>query len=175
MKSMVELSHDFLLPALHSQAICIDATLGQGKDAQFFLDHSVKKVYGFEIQKEVFCDTIQKMENSCLEGYLLGHEHMDEVVHESVDAIVFNFGYFPSGTKEITTDVFSSVEAVKKAYHLLKIKGRMALVLYPHEAGRLEATKIEECVCTISNCQVHKITNFMQDNCPYLILIEKRR
>ena len=52
MKSMVELSHDFLLPTLHSQAICIDATLGKGKDAQFFLDHSVKKVYGFEIQKE---------------------------------------------------------------------------------------------------------------------------
>ena len=41
MKSMVELSHDFLLPTLHSQAICIDATLGKGKDAQFFLDHSV--------------------------------------------------------------------------------------------------------------------------------------
>lgn len=32
MKSMVDLSHEFLKPVLHKQAICVDATLGQGKD-----------------------------------------------------------------------------------------------------------------------------------------------
>ncbi len=175
MKSMVELSHDFLLPVLHSQAICVDATLGQGKDTQFFLGHHVKKVYGFEIQEDVFLNTKKNLNDSRFEGYLLGHEHMDEVIHENVDAIIFNFGYFPSGNKEITTNVSSSVEAVKKAYRLLKIKGRMVLVLYPHEAGHIEAIKIEECVQTFSDCQVHKLTNFMQENCPYLILIEKRR
>ncbi|WP_288001727.1 hypothetical protein [Holdemanella sp.] len=36
MKSMVDLSHEFLKPVLHKQAICVDATLGQGKDTDFF-------------------------------------------------------------------------------------------------------------------------------------------
>ena len=51
MKSMVDLSHEFLKPVLHKQAICVDATLGQGKDTDFFLSQNVHKVYGFEIQR----------------------------------------------------------------------------------------------------------------------------
>ena len=44
MKSMVDLSHEFLKPVLHKQAICVDATLGQGKDTDFFLSQNVHKV-----------------------------------------------------------------------------------------------------------------------------------
>ncbi len=175
MKSMVDLSHEFLSTVLHSQAICIDATLGQGKDTQFFLKQNVKRVYGFEIQKDVFNQTTQEINDSRFQGYLLGHEHMDEVIHEIVDAIVFNFGYFPSGNEEITTSSNTSVQAVLQALELLKVKGRMALVLYPHQTGQLEAKKIEDVLKTVSNCQIHKLTNFMQKDCPYLILIEKRR
>lgn len=54
MKSMVDLSHEFLKSVLHKQAICVDATLGQGKDTDFFLSQNVHKVYGFEIQRDVF-------------------------------------------------------------------------------------------------------------------------
>ena len=51
MKSMVDISHEFLKPVLHKQSICVDATLGQGKDTDFFLSQNVHKVYGFEIQR----------------------------------------------------------------------------------------------------------------------------
>ena len=37
MKSIVDQSHDFLKDVLHKGAICIDATLGWGKDTDFFL------------------------------------------------------------------------------------------------------------------------------------------
>ena len=47
MKSIVDQSHDFLKDALHKGAICIDATLGWGKDTNFFLKNKVRKVYGF--------------------------------------------------------------------------------------------------------------------------------
>ena len=57
MKSMVDVSHEFLKPVLHKQAICVDATLGQGKDTDFFLSQNVHKVYGFEIQRDVFEST----------------------------------------------------------------------------------------------------------------------
>ena len=63
MKSMVDLSHEFLKPALHKQAICVDATLGQGKDTDFFLSQNVHKVYGFEIQRDVFESTKERLDN----------------------------------------------------------------------------------------------------------------
>ena len=44
MKSIVDQSHDFLKDALHKGAICIDATLGWGKDTNFFLKNKVNLV-----------------------------------------------------------------------------------------------------------------------------------
>lgn len=111
MKSMVDLSHEFLLPALHSQAICIDATLGHGKDATFFLEQGVHKVYGFEIQEEVGRETENKIHNSRLHVLLKGHEHLDCII-EDIDAIIFNFGYCPHGNKAITTLANTSLTAV---------------------------------------------------------------
>ena len=175
MKSMVDLSHAFLKPVLHLQAICIDATLGQGKDTEFFLAQNVHKVYGFEIQKDVYAKTKQHIQDKRVELYCIGHEHMAEIIHDSIDAIVFNFGYFPSGNHELTTHVNTSIQAIQQGLDLLKIKGRMALVLYPHEEGRKEALQIEAYLKTCQNLQIHKVQNFMVENCPYLLLIEKRR
>ena len=62
MKSMVDLSHEFIRPVLHKQAICVDATLGQGKDTDFFLSQNVHKVYGFEIQRDVFESTKERLD-----------------------------------------------------------------------------------------------------------------
>ena len=175
MKSMVDQSHEFLKPVLHKQAICIDATLGQGKDTDFFLSMHVHKVYGFEIQKDVFENTRNRFLNARTCFYNVGHEYMEESVHEVVDAIIFNFGYFPSGSHEITTQSLSSVMAVKQALHLLKVKGRMALVMYPHESGVKEAKCIEDFLKSQTGIQVQKVQNLLVDYCPYLLLIEKRR
>ena len=144
MKSMVDVSHEFLKPVLHKQAICVDATLGQGKDTDFFLSQNVHKVYGFEIQRDVFESTKERLDDQRTCFYNVGHEHMEEYIHEEVDAIIFNFGYFPQGNHDITTHASSSVSAVRQALKLLKVKGRMALVMYPHESGQEEAKCMEE-------------------------------
>lgn len=175
MKSMVDLSHEFLKPVLHKQAICIDATLGQGKDTDFFLEHHVYQVYGFEIQKEVFEKTKKRLARKDVSLFLAGHENMQEYIQQSVDAIIFNFGYYPNGNHKIQTQDKTSVQAVLQALHLLKIKGRMALVMYPHEAGKKEAQSVEDVLKTQTNIQVHKLENFMTENSPYLLLVEKRR
>ena len=161
MKSMVDLSHEFLKPVLHKQAICVDATLGQGKDTDFFLSQNVHKVYGFEIQRDVFESTKERLDDQRTCFYNVGHEHMEEYIHEEVDAIIFNFGYFPQGDHDITK--------------LLKVKGRMALVMYPHESGQEEAKCMEEFLKTQTSIQVQKIQNLLVDHCPYVLLIEKRR
>lgn len=175
MKSMVDLSHEFLKPALHKQAICIDATLGQGKDTDFFLSQNVRIVYGFEIQRDVFESTKERLDDQRICFYNVGHEHMEEYIHEGVDAIIFNFGYFPKGDPKITTQSSSSVSAVRQSLNLLKVKGRMALVMYPHESGQEEAKCMEEFLETQTSIQVQKVQNLLVDHCPYLLLIEKRR
>ena len=175
MKSMVDLSHEFLKPVLHKQAICIDATLGQGKDTDFFLSQNVHKVYGFEIQRDVFESTKERFVDQKICFYNVGHEHMEEYIHEEVDAIIFNFGYFPQGDPNITTHSSSSVCAVSQALNLLKVKGRMALVMYPHESGQEEAKCMEEFLKTQTTIQVQKVQNLLVDHCPCLLLIEKRR
>lgn len=175
MKSMVDLSHEFLKPVLHKQAICVDATLGQGKDTDFFLSQNVRRIYGFEIQKDVFESTKKRLGNQRTCFFHVGHEYMQDYIHEEVDAILFNFGYFPKGDLKITTQSSSSVSAVKQALSLLKVKGRMALVMYPHESGVKEAKCIEELLKVQENIQVQKVQNLLVEHCPYLLLIEKRR
>ena len=176
MKSMVEMSHEFLKPALHTQAICIDATIGNGKDSQFFLHQNVRKVYGFEIQKDVL-ETVQaKITDSRWHPILSGHENMDQYVKEEVDAIVFNFGFCPNGKPNITTLPKTSTIAVQKALQLLKRKGRMALVLYPHQYGKEEQHDIESMLHDLSNhdFQIEKVQSINVDEMPYMIAIEKR-
>lgn len=175
MKSMVDLSHEFIRPVLHKQAICVDATSGQGKDTDFFLSQNVHKVYGFEIQKDVFESTKKRLGNQRTCFFHVGHEYMQDYIHEEVDAILFNFGYFPKGDPKITTQSSSSVSAVKQALHLLKVKGRMALVMYPHESGQEEAKCMEQFLKTQTTIQVQKVQNLLVDHCPYVLLIEKRR
>ena len=104
----------------------------------------------------------------------MSHPHI-LLVYEELDAIIFNFGYFPQGDRDITTQSSSSVSAVRQALKLLKVKGRMALVMYPHESGQEEAKCMEEFLKTQTSIQVQKVQNLLLDHCPYLLLIEKRR
>ena len=174
MKAMVEISHEFLKPVLHSQAICIDATIGQGKDTQFFLDQHVKTVYGFEIQKDVLANV--NIQDARWHPILAGHETMDEYIQEEADAIIFNFGYCPQQNPSITTLPETSLIAVQKALKMLKRKGRLALVLYPHQFGEQEQKTIEEYLKDLDShaYQIYKIQSVNIQNMPYFIGIEKR-
>ncbi len=174
---MVEYSHEFLSPCLHTGAICVDATLGHGKDVEFFLSQNVNKVIGFEIQEDVYEQTKNKIENPKFISYLMGHEKMDEVIHYEIDCIIFNFGYCPGKDESIHTKADTSLLAIQKGLDLLKRKGRMALVLYPHEEGRKEAKAIEKYVQALDFQEYVVIQNKLlnQEKSPYLIGIEKKQ
>jgi hypothetical protein len=181
MKSMVELAHMFLKPALHKQAVCIDATLGQGKDAAYFFKHGAKKVYGFEIQEEVLENTLSVLNNPKLIGILDSHanlkEHIGPGLLEGIDAIVFNFGYYPKYGPGIETQADTSLAAVQSALAYLKVKGRMALVFYGHEQGRKEARQIEDWLLKQDPhvLAMQKIVQMNADTAPFLICIEKKK
>ena len=69
MRSMVDESHLFLKPALHRRAVCVDATLGHGKDTAFFLSEGVQKVFAFEIQENILQNTMKKLEDPKVQAF----------------------------------------------------------------------------------------------------------
>lgn len=172
MKSIVDISHEFLLPSLHNQAICIDATWGHGKDGAFFLKQKVGKVYAFEIQEEVFQETSKKYPE--IIGFNQSHEYINQV-KEKVDAIIFNFGYCPGIESEVMTQANTSLIAVQKGLSQLRKRGRMALVFYPHEQGKEEAELIRQYLETLDSHEYSliQVQRLLVDS-PYLIGIEKR-
>lgn len=174
MKTMVQLSHEFLLPVLHKQAIVVDATLGQGKDTEFFLNQKVKTVIAFEVQEAAIQKVKDKIKDDRLHIYNTGHENMDAILSQKVDAMVFNFGYCPGLDSCVTTMPNTSLTAVKKGLNLLKVKGRMALAFYPHEQGRLESEKIMGFLQNVPHYsyQIQKI-EVVNAKSPYLIFIER--
>lgn len=173
---MVEQTHDFLRPSLHRQAICIDATLGQGKDSQFFLEEGVSRVIAFEIQQEAIDLVLKKIQDPRLEIHHLGHEHIQDMVTQKVDAIVFNFGYCPCLDHAVTTLPETSYLAVQQALERLKPRGRMVLVLYPHEKGQEEAQLIEEYCQMLDHRKFHvQKVQMLNTISPYRIEIEKIR
>ena len=61
---------------------------------------------------------------------------MQEVVHEPLDAVMFNLGWLPGGDKSITTHWETTRQAVDAALHLLRPEGLLTLCAYPgHPAG----------------------------------------
>lgn len=177
MRSAVEMSHLFLRNVLHSQAVCVDATLGHGKDAQFFLDQGCRQVIAFEIQEDVLLETVQRIGDSRLEAHCQGHETMEEVLTQEVDAMIFNFGYCPHADSKIKTSWSTSLVAVQKGLQMLRKKGRMALVFYPHAQGQMEAERIESYLSTLDpqDYWVIAFHPLNQRAVPYLVGVEKRK
>lgn len=141
MKSIVDYSHDFLKPVLHPAAVCIDATLGQGYDSQFFLAEKVRLVHAFEIQEKTADEAKNRIDNPAFILHVLSHACMKECLkgyEGKVDAVIFNFGWDPKRPGTLCTNARSSLAALKQAIELIRTKGRIALVFYPHEEGRRE-------------------------------------
>lgn len=181
MKSMVAISHDFLKPALHKQARAIDATLGQGQDTLFFLKARAARIAAFEVQADVAARTMERIGSSKVQVYLTGHEHMQESLPsdwvENTDAILFNFGYCPHENPQIQTRPKTSLEAVQQALTMLKVKGRMALVFYPHEDWEEESALIEDFLMTLDPhvFAIQKVIQLNAKKAPFVVCLEKKK
>ena len=114
---------------------CIDATAGNGNDT-LLLCQLVKergKVLAFDIQREALERTKELLDYYHCKAELLLESHTEMgnyAKKESVDCIVFNFGYLPKGDHKISTKAKSSVAAVETGLCLLKPGGIMTLCIY---------------------------------------------
>ncbi|NBK96652.1 MAG: 16S rRNA (cytosine(1402)-N(4))-methyltransferase [Erysipelotrichia bacterium] len=180
MKKITEIALEMLQPSLKKGGVGVDFTLGNGNDLAFLARFELRKIYAFEIQKEVLEATKQRLQLKAEQVSFIndGHEHCLSYIRESIDVGIFNFGYCPKGDKSITTKLSTSKQAVESALRLLNVQGRLVLVLYlGHRQGNEEAQYFSEWVKHLDSHQ-YECTRFSIENrvnCPFILCIEKIR
>lgn len=130
------LSHQFMASHVQEGALCIDGTAGRGRDT-LFLSNLVGpsgKVHAFDIQEEAVTSTKKLLEQhnvTWADVHLENHCHIDRYfTPDTIDAIMFNFGWLPGGNHHVFSHGDTSVQAIEKGLTLLKPGGVMSLCIY---------------------------------------------
>lgn len=133
----VSITHQWIREHVKPGDFCIDATAGKGNDTAFLCElvGATGRVLAFDILEDAVQSTrfflIERGLDSIGFVRLDSHSHMDQYTQpETVDCIVFNFGYFPGGDRSMFTLAETSVEAIMKGLTLLKPDGIMCLSVY---------------------------------------------
>ncbi len=134
---ITELCHHFIQLHIAEGSFCIDATAGNGNDTAFLcrLCGDSGHVLAFDIQEQAILSTINRLN---AEGFshradviLDSHCNMTKYAGtESIDCIVFNFGYLPGADHNISTKAGTSISAIETGLTLLKKGGLMSLCIY---------------------------------------------
>lgn len=131
----LNLAHNWMKAHIKEGAFCIDATAGRGFDTAFLCELVGKggRVLAFDIQEEAVASTRALLDEKGLKAeiYLESHTQMKNYAKaQSVDGIMFNFGYLPGGDHGISTRKENSIKAIDVGLELLKKQGVMALCIY---------------------------------------------
>lgn len=117
--------------------ICIDATMGNGNDTLLLseLCGTSGQVLAFDIQPQAIEATAHRLKNAqAPSNYTLlleSHTKMNEYAKpDTVNCIVFNFGYLPGGNHSLATKGETSIQALTQALSLLKKGGMISLCIY---------------------------------------------
>ena len=148
-KSARHWAEELIRQAVEPGARVIDATMGNGYDTQWMAELVGESghVYGFDIQLEAVNRTRDRLAAAGLENratlFHAGHEHIAELVGESVDAAVFNLGWLPGTDKALRTRAETTLTAVNAALDRLKEGALMTICVYPgHPEGRDELDRL---------------------------------
>ncbi len=164
-QSITVLVKDIIKDYINEGSVCVDLTAGNGNDTLFMAERSgdLGRVYAFDIQKQAINNTKKLLDKHKLENRVTlifdGHEKLDKYVEENIDIAMANFGYLPSGNKEIITKSRTSLSAVKSTVSKLSERGVLSLVLYTGHMGSQEErdtimdyiSKIDEKKFTVMN------------------------
>lgn len=153
------LAHRFMAAHIRPGQTCIDATAGRGRDTLFLcrLVGETGQVLALDIQAEAVAATRQLLEaEGCAARarvLQLCHSRLGELAApESVDGIMFNFGWLPGGDHTVFSQPETSVRAVEAALSLLRPGGVMSLCLYyGRENGTAERDALLRYLSTVDN------------------------
>lgn len=171
-----EISHYIIDKFLENKNIAVDATLGNGHDTDF-LAENFKKVYAFDIQ-ECACDSYKEKDKENVQVINDSHEYIKKYIVENPDCIMYNLGFLPGGSKEITTMHESSLKSIKDGLEMLKSGGIMSIAVYRgHAEGKIEENIIIDYVKELPKNKYgvmeHCFLN-RSESSPILLIIEKK-
>lgn len=169
---------------LKKDSICVDATLGNGKDSLKIYKtlEGECRIYAFDIQEKAI-DNSKKLfiENNISLNKINfindSHEFVDEYIKEEIDFFIMNLGYLPGGNKDITTNYKTVQIFLDKITSIMKDKSFGLIIFYPgHEAGKEELIKISEYLSGLDQKKfnVIKIEQINQMNQPPQVVMLER-
>ncbi|OPY58166.1 MAG: 16S rRNA m(4)C1402 methyltransferase [Pelotomaculum sp. PtaU1.Bin035] len=179
----VHLAHMFISEVVKRGGTAVDATAGNGNDTLFLarLVEAEGRIYAFDIQKKALIKTRELLERygAAKQVTLInsGHEEMESLISGNVDAVIFNLGYLPGGDHSLVTKPDTSVVSLESAIRLLRLGGRVALVIYTgHPGGSEERDAVEQFIYGLdrANYNVIKINILNRaKHAPMVIIVEK--
>lgn len=185
--SLVKEAHNLIKDKLQPGNIAIDATVGNGHDTLFLLEHITPtgRVYGFDIQQAALdcararCEQFSRPD--CLTLIHASHARMTEKIpgqqHGKISVIMFNLGYLPGGDKSIITQTDSTLQALHCASRLLAPGGLITILAYPGHAGGDRETEQVEHWCGQLGKQAFKVDTIYgaehKDSAPRLFAVRK--
>ncbi|WP_054199608.1 tRNA (mnm(5)s(2)U34)-methyltransferase [Clostridium baratii] len=170
------LSHYIIDNFIKNKNVAIDATLGNGYDTDF-LSERFNKIYSFDIQESA-CKNYLLKNNDNVKVILDSHHLIDKYVDSKVDCIMYNLGFLPGSSKDITTLHNTSLESIKKGLEYLNEGGIMTICIYiGHDEGKKEESCILDYVKNLSKKEygvmLHKFLN-RSEVAPMLVVIERK-
>ncbi len=138
---------DYLQKLIVPGDMVVDATAGKGRDT-LFLARCVGaqgRVFALDIQEEALQATQSLLREHQLldrvELLLKNHREMSRIIPPGIRAAVFNLGYLPGSSRDITTQPRTTVQAVQEALSLLADNGVITLTVYRGHPGGLEESE----------------------------------
>jgi len=181
--NVVNVAHYLLKENLKEDAICIDATCGNGNDTLFMSQNISEKgfVYAFDIQKEACVNTSSLLRrNNVVNAKVIcdSHENIENYIKSTVDCGIFNLGYLPNSNSNLSTKPKTTLSALQKILSLLNKHGFIVICAYiAHEGGMREYNKTLK-FCTNLNRNKYQTLIIDQPNAkkiaPKVIFIKKK-
>ncbi|MBP2653016.1 MAG: putative rRNA methylase [Firmicutes bacterium] len=182
--SAVQMAHAFLTAKLSEARYILDATAGNGHDTLFLAKHTPPDatIWFFDIQEQSLLNTISALNEAGL-AYKCRpihdcHTKIRNYVNNPLDAVMFNLGYLPGGSHEVTTKTDTTLTAIQETLRLLAHGGLLSVVAYPgHPEGRLENEAVRGYLSQLLQKEFTvgswEMVN-QQNTPPILYIVEKR-
>ena len=182
MDKVLTFAKKLLKEKIDKNSIVVDATAGNGHDTLFLAKSAAKKVYAFDIQTQAIENTTTLIaKNNVLdkcEIILDSHLNFDKYIEEKITAVIFNLGYLPNASHNITTTAEVTLPTIEKFLTKLASGGRIIIVVYwGHDNGKIEKEQLLKQLIKLNQKEVEVLQyQFInqQNNAPFILALEKK-
>lgn len=170
----LEFSRAVLRQALHGGGLAVDATLGNGRDAELLagLAGPEGRVYCFDVQEPAIRRARARLAGAGLldrvEIFHAGHETLADLLPAlslgRVRAATFNLGFLPGSDRRVTTRPGTTLAALTALVPFMAPGGVVSVAVYTGHPGGLEEGEAVAAWCATLDPAVWRAARYGQVN-----------